>query len=272
MNASALAAWGWHVFPIRPGDKRPAIPEWEQRASNDPGHVTRHWPSPHHNAGIACGPSRLVVIDCDTDKHGRGMPPGWQIHGVHHGADAFAHLLEQHGQGWPETYIVHTPSGGTHFYYQAPPGREIRNSAGKVAPMIDVRAAGGYVVGAGSVTSAGAYELIDDTSPAPLPAWLADLAAPPKPDRPAVPPRPVSTGTGRGRSRFVALLDTILAAPRGQRNNVLHWAACRAADMIRDGGIGRQAAYTALAQAGEAIGLGDREVQATIGSAFGKTV
>ena len=55
------------------------------------------------------------------------------------------------------TYTVKTPTGGLHLYYTAPDGPEIRNSAGKIGPLIDVRAGGGYVLAAGSVLDERAY-------------------------------------------------------------------------------------------------------------------
>ena len=29
------ASRGWHVFPVIPGDKRPAVRDWEARATTD---------------------------------------------------------------------------------------------------------------------------------------------------------------------------------------------------------------------------------------------
>jgi Bifunctional DNA primase/polymerase, N-terminal len=151
--------------------------------------VSRFWPSPHHNPGIACGPSRLVVIDLDTHSP---LPEDWRLPGVHDGRDVLALLAEWAGQLWPVTYTVKTSTGGLHLYYTSPPGPEVRNSAGKIGPLIDVRGAGGYVLAAGSVLderaypdnpgcralAAGgrAYEVADDSDPVPLPAWLAILA------------------------------------------------------------------------------------------------
>lgn len=259
----------------RPGWK------WKDRNSANPDVIQRHWPVDGPNIGVACLPSRLVVIDLDTVAHGAKLPEEWRLPGINDGADVFAHLLEQHGEGWPSTYIARTASGGWHVYYRAIEGRPIPNSASKVGPMIDVRGdgnadgtrGGGYVLGVGSTVGGARYEVIDDSPPLPLPGWLADLAAPPQPVRPPTPPaRPaVADSAGRPRSRFVGLLDTVLNAPVGQRNAVLHWSACRAADMVREGEVDRNAAYVALAQAGESIGLGDREVQGTISSAFRKS-
>ena len=188
--AMEAARRGWAVFPCRPGDKRPAVPDWERRACADPERVGRYWPSAHHNIGLACGPSRLVVIDLDTHSP---LPEDWRLPGVHDGRDVLALLAEWAGQPWPVTYTVKTPTGGLHLYYAAPDGPEIRNSAGKIGPLIDVRGGGGYVLAAGSVlderaypgnpgcrelvTGGRAYEVADDSDPEPLPAWLAVLAA-----------------------------------------------------------------------------------------------
>ena len=54
---------------------------------------------------------------------------------------------------------------------------EIRNSAGKIGPWIDVRGRGGLVVSAGSAREGKRYELADDRHPVPLPSWLAELAS-----------------------------------------------------------------------------------------------
>ncbi len=67
---SRIAGWlacaerGWYLFPVRPGDKRPAIAGWQHRASADPDRLLEFFRAhPGFNAGIACGPSGLLVID-----------------------------------------------------------------------------------------------------------------------------------------------------------------------------------------------------------------
>ena len=69
--AVEAAGRGCAVFPCRPGDKRPAVPDWERRACADPELVARYWPSVRHNVGIARGPSGLTVVDLDPPD-GRG--------------------------------------------------------------------------------------------------------------------------------------------------------------------------------------------------------
>jgi hypothetical protein len=61
---------------------------------------------------------------------------------------------------------------------------------------------------------------------------------------------------------------TVLDAHVGERNNLLHWASCRTAEMIAAGQLDQATAIDVLARAGEAVGLGPGEVQATIASAL----
>ncbi len=97
--ALAAAARGWHVFPLRPGSKRPAFPDhlaadctrtdprcqaahqgWEPRATLDPDRIRRAWQAAPFNVGIACGPSRLLVVDLDIPKPDDGpAPQAWQL-------------------------------------------------------------------------------------------------------------------------------------------------------------------------------------------------
>jgi hypothetical protein len=271
---------GWAVFPCRPGDKRPAVPDWEHRAGSDPERVGRHWPSGQHNIGIACGPSGLVVVGLDTHNP---LPEDWRLPGVHDGRDVLALLAEWAGQPWPVTYTVKTPTGGLHLYYAAPDGPEIRNSAGRIGPLIDVRGAGGYVLAAGSVlderaypgnpecrelvTGGRRYEVADDSSPEPLPAWLAVLAADTEPAARACAPGPVRAAPG---ARLQGLIDTVRAGQEGDRNGPLYWAARRAAEMIAAGDVDRSTAEESLVAAALEAGLrgGEREARRTFASAM----
>ena len=152
--------------------------------------MARFWPSPRHNVLIACGPSSLVVLDLDT--HGE-LPDQWrELPGVHDGRDVLAQLCEWAGEPWPSTYMIQTPSGGWHLYLPGTGGRRIRNSASLLGPMVDVRAQGGYVVGAGSAVGGSRTTCSTPTAPAPLPEWIYRLL--PRRSEPARPalaqPRP----------------------------------------------------------------------------------
>jgi hypothetical protein len=271
--AVVAAERGWAVFPCRPGDKRPAIDRWEERASASPAHVGAAWRDrfPACNVGIACGPSGLVVIDLDTTAHGGSLPETWAAEpGVRDGCDVLAVLAERAGRPWPSTYSVRTPSGGLHLYFAAI-HREIRNSAGKVGPMVDVRAAGGYVVGAGSIARGRAYELAADEPVTPLPAWLAALALPAEHARP-LPTGMPDAAAGAGYRRLRAVVQAVLDSPPGTRNGRLYWAACRAAEMISAGQLDRAAAERVLLAAAMEAGLrgGESEARRTIASGLGE--
>ncbi|MDX3855737.1 bifunctional DNA primase/polymerase [Streptomyces sp. AK02-01A] len=209
--------------------------------------------------GIACGrpPHRLIGIDLDiTHEDGAtGAGPGSASRSVPDSVAAFQRLALQHLFTVPETVIVLTPSGGRHLWLTGPPDVVVPNSASRLAPGIDVRGAGGYLVGPGSVTARGAYRTAPGTAglaPAPCPPELLRLLTPPaRPHRLQAPPP-----QGRGLVRFV------LAAQEGQRNTRLFWAACRA----YENGFG-EALAESLVDAAVRTGLDEHEARATIASA-----
>jgi hypothetical protein len=164
---------------------------------------------------------------------------------------------------WPATYTVATPSGGWHLYFTAPGGPGIRNSASLIGPQVDVRAAGGYVVAAGSTVGGREYDVIDDADPAPLPAWIARLLAPK-----ATPTTPARERQSTPAGRLSGLLRTVESAPVGRRNDALFWASCRAAEMIAEGRLAPDSAAGQLADAAAAAGLPEPEARRTIASAL----
>src|SRR6202000_1453820 len=152
-SALAAAMLGWHVFPCAVDGKRPALRgNWQDLATTSPGQIRDWWSRAPYNIGIACGPSGLVVIDLDL-PHDDEEDDDEEADGTLFplsGADILSRLARQHGERYPGgTYIVDTPSGGCHLYFSVAGDARARNSAGAVGPHIDVRADGGYVVGAG---------------------------------------------------------------------------------------------------------------------------
>jgi hypothetical protein len=261
--AVAAAARGWAVFPCRPDDKRPAVPDWERRACADPERVGRYWPSDRHNVGLACGPSSLVVLDLDA--HGE-LPAEWgELPGVNDGKDVLAQICDWAGMDWPATHTVATPSAGWHLYFAAPGNSGIRNSASLIGPQIDVRAAGGYVVGAGSTVGGRAYDTLYDDEPAALPAWIARLLEPRTEKASAV---GRFTPSGQPGKRLDGLLRAVAAAKPGTRNGTLFWAASRAAEMTAAGQADAREAAAQLLAAAAAAGLAEPESMRTITSAM----
>ncbi|MET7696308.1 bifunctional DNA primase/polymerase [Streptomyces sp. NPDC005485] len=196
--------------------------------------------------GIACGlpPHHLIGIDLDTKSD----------------TDSSAALRElalRHLFTIPATVVVLTPSGGRHVWLSGPPEVVVPNSAGRLAPGIDIRGAGGYLVGPGSRTEHGVYGTAPGTAhlaPAPCPPELLRLLTPP-----ARTPHRAPSATGRHGQ---GLVQFVLAAHEGQRNTRLFWAACRA----YENGIGPELAH-ALTEAAVRTGLTEREARSTLASA-----
>lgn len=105
--ALETAAAGHYVFPLWPRSKKPSIKNWEQEATRDETAIRERWASLPWNVGIACGPSRLLVIDLD-DAHGHEPPEEWA--GARHGRDVLARLADAAREPYPaHTYTVQTP-------------------------------------------------------------------------------------------------------------------------------------------------------------------
>ncbi|MFF9185498.1 bifunctional DNA primase/polymerase [Streptomyces misionensis] len=268
---------GWHVFPLRPGTKRPALHgevscpgtgpcvnghlKWEQRATTDPDRIRATWSLAPFNVGIATGPSGLVVVDLDVpkDKGSSDAPCG---------AETFRALCERAGHAVPDTYRTRTASGGTHLYFTAPAGVRLTNTARTIGELVDTRAWGGYVVAAGSTTPAGTYEALCGSETVSLPGWLQSILQPaPKPSRG---PSVAVAGQSR-RYADVALNNearNVASAPSGARNAALLRAARALGRFVAWGDLPRHVVEEALQEAGEAAGLPAAECRSTIRSAL----
>ncbi|MEV0914975.1 bifunctional DNA primase/polymerase [Streptomyces sp. NPDC049967] len=279
--ALRAAARGWHVFPLRPGDKRPALHgetscpglgdcatghrKWEDRGTTDPDRIRAAWSAGPFNVGLATGPSGLVVVDLD-------MPKPNSSTGTPSGVTTFKALCERAGQAAPATYRTRTASGGHHLYFTAPAGARLGNTAGTLAPLVDTRAWGGYVVAAGSTTSSGPYEVADPAPVAPLPGWLLSLLQParPTPIRPLV--APVVSGSRAGRAALERECNRVVTAPEKQGNNTLNRSAFKVGRFVAWGDLARHEVEAAFQGAGEARGLTAAECRATIRSALDSSI
>lgn len=128
-HALAYAARGWRVHPLKPRDKTPITKNGCKDATTDAEQIRRWWKAnPAANIGLATGYD-FFVLDIDPD----GM--AWY-----------------EANDLPATHEAVTGRGGRHLLYRIPPGAVIKNSAGKIAPGVDVRGIGGYIVAAPSQT------------------------------------------------------------------------------------------------------------------------
>ncbi|TET32867.1 MAG: DUF3987 domain-containing protein [Planctomycetota bacterium] len=151
------------VFPCAPGGKVPITKHGFKDATTDIEQIETWWRQrPDANIGITT--TGLVVIDVD------GADNPW----LAGDPDMCADLA----QG----ALSFTPGGGRHHIFRQPESKNWGNTSGKLAPKIDTRGNGGYIIVPPSViddkayTWAETYEL--DESPEQLPeppAWLAEL-------------------------------------------------------------------------------------------------
>ncbi len=153
--------YGLPVFPCRP-DKRPHTEHGFKDASTNLDTIEEWWRRwPDALIGVPTGkPSNIIVLDVDPD----GL--AW---------------YQEHADRLNAGRIHRTRRAGYHLLYKAPQ-QEIRNTASQIAPGIDVRGEGGYIVWwpAHDCEAVGG---IDDIAAAPT--WLLERMAQPQKDEPA---------------------------------------------------------------------------------------
>jgi hypothetical protein len=231
----AALAWldrGFAVFPLKPRGKVPLgslVPHGLKEASRDPAVIRDWWRrEPKANIGIVTGGGHFVL---DLDDAGA---VSW-----------FANACGRHGA--PKTLTTRT-SRGLHVFFAC--GAEVPNSTGRLAPGVDVRGKGGYVVAAPSVHPSGAvYTIARDLPIAEAPQWLVDEAMPPPPQpMPEPGPMPAWRCEDAKLLAIPGILSLVANARQGERNRITFWAACRFSEMVRDGLITQRLAEELLLQ------------------------
>jgi len=237
--ALRYAELGYPVFPCAPGDKVPITPHGFKDATTDAAQIEAWWGKcPDANIGIPT--AGLLVVDVDDADNPWPADPA----------------LAKEMAGCP---VSLTPRGGRHHIFRQPAGKAWKNTAGRIAPRVDTRADGGYIVVPPSVVDGKMYRWAEtfelDVAPDQLPeppGWLADLL-----DRPgdlfkrgitgdagdSQTPPTVAQGSPKGPD---SPLDGNLI-PSGTRNATL----ARLAGTMRRVGMGREEIFAALAKVNE---------------------
>ncbi len=242
-----LTRWGWLVFPLAAGEKIPAGGHGVLDASDDEeklGAWSRRYP--RANIGVACGRvSGICVVDLDPRN----------------GSDESIANLAKRKQTFPPTVSVRTANGGYHLYYAFEP--DLKNSKSVLAKGIDFKTCGGYVVAPPSVLKGGlSYSWTNSPlggSLPRMPRWAVEALKPK--------PKPVLVHNRDAAPKDIApLVDFVAKAGKGDRNNILFWAACKAAEEgLLDG-----SAEASFLSAAMASGLDKIESEKTIESARSK--
>jgi hypothetical protein len=170
-EAIKLAELGIRVIPIKPGEKRPPMSQWQDKASNDIHVVNDWWTSQYsgYGIGIATGQTkhgRIFVLDVDDREEYKG-------------SDTLKDLEDKYGK-LPETVTAITGTGGQHLYFYC--DEDIRNDAGsRLGVGLDIRGTGGQVLAAPTIHPNGrTYQWEHGLSPherkpAKAPDWLVKL-------------------------------------------------------------------------------------------------
>lgn len=256
MNAAeraALRAGMQLPYPSFPcnAEKRPTCPNGFKDAAIPTHGLATLWARhPGVQVGVPTGAgSGLAVLDVDVAK----------------GGDAW---WSANRERLPQTRMHETRSGGLHVLFNHRAG--LKCSVAKIAPGVDVRAEGGYIIW----WPASGFSVVDHAL-ADWPDWLTPPEPAPAP-APA-PPRPAAYDEASLKEAEAATLRGLRGAAlrvehakEGERNALCFWAACRAAEKLRDGPlppfVNQAWIIDLLALAAHRAGLPAREASLTIAS------
>lgn len=140
---------GLEIFPCDANGKKPLTKHGFKDASADELVINDWWDKyPDANIGLPTGKiNNLVVVDVDVKNDADGMA-------------SLKQLQDECGEF--NTRIVHTPSGGLHFYFSYPDDANTIKNRTNMKPGIDIRADGGYVIAPGSSIGGNYYEFDDE--------------------------------------------------------------------------------------------------------------
>lgn len=213
-GALDLANAGEYVFPCIPNGKKPLVSDWENVATNDGEQVLR-WASefPGCNWGWAVGRTNRTAIDLDVKNPKENGVAWWR----------------EHQEKIPETWTQKTPSGGYHLVFAG----LTRTTKGILAPGVDTRSKGGYILCPESTIGKYSYRRTGGAPFAPIPPHLAAAIGLSIPQDTAHDTCLTDWDQPENVQRAAEYLDSLQPVPEGDRNNAcLHTALA-----IRDLGV-----------------------------------
>lgn len=207
--------FGFDCDFVSAGPDKKAI-NWKKQVEDDRVDTSLRPDTPAYAVVPAQG---CMVLDMDRSQD--DGQSGWDIVSEQVGSYGSA--------DFPSTYLVRTPSGGYHAYFRVPESLQgrLKNAAHPNGVPVDTRVERkGYVIGAGSVTDAGMYEICDVPADGVIPVmplrmilWLEEHGYVEGYD-----PAPVRS-VRMPASRPSMGRPDMTPIPEGQRNVTLHaWA------------------------------------------------
>lgn len=231
IEAALFLADEWPVFACD-ASKRPITSRGLHDATRDPAIIREQFSRPGAALiGVPMGAvSGVFAVDIDVRDGARG-----------------GEWLAANEHRIPETRRHRTMSGGSHLLFQMP-AHDIRNSASKIAPNVDVRGTGGYII----FPPSPGYAIATDAMPAQAPRWLLDILAPPaQPSTPA--PRITrddTAGSPYGMRALSDECDAVMNAAPGVQESTLNAAALKIGALVAGGELAQGYAREALISAG----------------------
>lgn len=243
--AQQLARCGVQVFPCDE-QKRPTC-KWTKLSSKCPETVAMLWrahPGPLIGA-VTGSVSGFDALDLDWGK----------------GGDDF---YQEHCARLTGTRINRTRSGGLHLLFRHREG--MRNSAGRIAPGVDVRADGGYIIW----WPAAGLEIVERARIQQWPAWLVELATPSPPPKPKLErlQHGIENANRYVQSALRSAARQVATAGNGLRNQTLNAETFALGRFIAEGYLSANEIAVVMAAAGLEAGLSATEVEKTIASAL----
>jgi hypothetical protein len=138
----------------------------------------------------------------------------------------------------------------------------MRNTASRIAPGIDTRGDGGYVIW----WPATGLPIEHEGTFAEWPEWLLAILDPPRHPVPLSPA--VIHGRGYAAAALRSAVDAVGRSQPGARNETLNREAFALSRFVKTGELNSENIAVSLATAALAAGLSEREIRATLASAF----